>query len=183
MKGLKEKLSAHNKLELFNYYGDFLLLPLVLCAEFYYLIQYQHLGGWVYFSFIMGFIFYGSILEYLIHKYLYHGPLKKIKKLHLIHHKFPRSYVASPPYVTALFIVILNVFFAKLLGNKLGSAFVAGIVLGYFWYVIIHHMIHHMQSEYWYFLNHFKQEHESHHEKARVNYCVSQPFWNKIYRK
>ncbi|TAL62342.1 MAG: hypothetical protein EPN84_06675 [Legionella sp.] len=171
-----------SKLDKFNYYGDFVQLPIFLMVDFLYLAKYAQLDSSVLCLFIAGILFYGALLEYGFHRFLYHGKLKQIKKLHLIHHKLPQSYVSSPPYVTTVLLLIFYIIFTALLGNKLGCAFVAGITFGYLWYISIHHLIHHAAPSESKFLNHFKEEHQKHHDHAKLNYCVSQPFWNTFYR-
>ena len=183
MNNLKSDLIVVSKLDLFNYYGDFFLLPLVWCGDVYYIFQYSQFDLSVVIAFVIGFIVYGGGLEYGFHRFIYHGKLKRIKKMHLIHHKFPQALVSSPPYVTAILLLIFHLIFLSLLGYQLGCAFVGGIAFGYFWYIIIHHMIHHVDNDRSVLLNHFKAEHQIHHEHAKENYCVSQPYWNSIYRK
>lgn len=171
-----------SKLDKFNYYGDFVQLPLILLALLYYLRKYYTIDTSVLCFFILGLLIYGAFLEYGFHRFLYHGRIKQIKRLHLIHHKCPQSYVSSPPYVTTVIMLIIYVVCVGLFGNKLGCAMVAGVIFGYLWYIIIHHLIHHITSSDSKFLNMFKEEHQLHHEHAKLNYCVSQPFWNKLYQ-
>lgn len=171
------------KIDKFNYYGDFVLLPCFLIADLYYLTEYFSLNRYVLLFFILGLLVYGAFIEYGFHRFIYHGSMKKIKKLHLIHHKFPKSYVSSPPYVTAIIMGVFYLVFMGLFGRQLGCAFVGGITFGYLWYIYIHHLIHHLEHTNSTLLNHFKIEHQSHHDHARLNYCVSQPFWNTLYRK
>jgi len=169
-------------MELFNYYGDFVQLPLFLAADFYYLTEHTKIDTSIFIVFFLGFLMYGALLEYGFHRYLYHGYFKKIKQLHLIHHKYPQSYVSSPPYVTAILLLLFHVIFITLLGYKLGCALVAGITFGYLWYIIIHHIIHHPPTRNFKLINYFIEEHQLHHDHAKLNYCVSQPFWNNLYR-
>ena len=183
MNSLPGETNIVRKMDLFNYYGDFLLLPLILLGDFYFILDYYSFDLSVLVCFIAGILFYGSIMEYGFHRYVYHGKIKKINKLHLIHHKLPKAYISSPPYVTAIIMFILHLLFINLMGYKLGCAFVGGIAFGYLWYITIHHLIHHVSYEGSKVLNYFKIEHQQHHNHAKLNYCVSQPFWNTIYRK
>ncbi|KTD35320.1 Fatty acid hydroxylase superfamily protein [Legionella moravica] len=182
MNNLNSEQMEVSKQDLFNYYGDFFLLPLVGFADAFYIYEYSQFDFFVFLSFFIGFFVYGGVLEYGFHRFIYHGRLKSIKRMHLIHHKFPQAYVSSPPYVTAILLLIFHLIFLYLLGYQLGCAFVGGIAFGYFWYITIHHMIHHVDSDRFVILNHYKKEHQIHHEHAKQNYCVSQPFWNSLYR-
>lgn len=183
MDSLRMEQLPENRLDKFNYYGDFVQLPLLLAADFYYLNKYYAIDLSVVLAFIIAILFYGAFLEYGFHRYIYHGNMSQIKRLHLIHHKFPQSYVSSPPYVTSMLMLIFYVIAIELLGYKLGCAVVAGITFGYLWYISIHHFIHHSANINSSVLNHFKESHQLHHEHAKINYCVSQPFWNTVYTK
>jgi|GEM_PF-5516898 len=183
MDSLRTTTIEASRVDKFNYYGDFFLLPVILLGDIVYIAENSKFDFSVFLFFILGLLLYGAVLEYGFHRFLYHGSVKKIKKLHLIHHKMPQSYVSSPPYVTAVLIFIFHVVFISLFGYKLGCSFVAGIVLGYLWYICIHHGIHHFGCPNSKILNYFKVEHQAHHDHAKLNYCVSQPFWNDLYRK
>jgi|SRR5580704_3120373 hypothetical protein len=182
MNSLKSDINVVSKQDKFNYYGDFFLLPLIVSGDLYYIINYCTFDVFIILSFITGVVIYGAIIEYGFHRYIYHGKIKKITKLHLMHHKFPQSYISSPPYVTAAILFVFHVVCIHLLGPKLGCALVGGIAFGYFWYISIHHLIHHLPYNGSKLLNYFKREHQSHHDHAKINYCVSQPVWNIFYR-
>ncbi|CEG57327.1 sterol desaturase family protein [Legionella fallonii] len=182
MNSLRSDRSAVSKLDKFNYYGDFFLLPLIVLGDLFYIINYCVFDILVILSFIAGVILYGAVIEYGFHRYVYHGKIRTITRLHLIHHKFPKSYISSPPYVTAIILFVFHLLFINVLGVKLGCALAAGITFGYLWYISIHHLIHHVSYNGSRVLNYFKREHLSHHEHAKINYCVSQPIWNTLYR-
>jgi len=179
---LRNNPIEYSMLDKVNYYGDFITLPLILLADSYYLTEYNKLDISLVFSFIIGVLVYGSIVEYAFHRFIYHGTIKKIKKLHLLHHKFPQSYISAPPYITVSLLFVVHLVFMHLLGVKDGLAFAGGITFGYLWYITIHHLIHHLTYDDSKIFNYFKLEHNIHHQHAKLNYCVSQPFWNTFYR-
>ena len=84
-----------------------------------------------------------TLVEYLLHRFVLHRvPL--IAHLHHAHHVAPRAYLGTPtwaslPVLAGVFLVPMWYLFS------LGVAFGAfsGIIAGWLWYGIVHHVIHH----------------------------------------
>ncbi|MBP6918172.1 MAG: sterol desaturase family protein [Legionellaceae bacterium] len=164
----------------FNYYFGFFLLVFVLVGVFVYINTHYTIDIPIIVAFFASFLFYGAVIEYCFHKFLFHGKAKNIAQMHLIHHEEPKAYLATPSWVMFVLICCLFIIFISLLGPKLGCASVGGICFGYLWYSIIHHLIHYSDSKSK-FITYFVAHHHLHHQYQALHYRVSQPFWDHIF--
>ena len=130
---------------------------------------------------IAGF-FFTSIMFYLNHRFVGHGPLGKwpllhhIKRLHLIHHKNDynekrNEHLSLPFWAKFSFILVF------LLASLLSFPFAAGY-LGYiFYYGWLHRKMHNDDRS-----GICSSHHYIHHRKsARHNFSGTMPFIDKIF--
>jgi dihydroceramide fatty acyl 2-hydroxylase len=64
--------------------------------------------------------------------------------LHHVHHAAPRAYVGTPTWASLL--VLAGVFFVpiwRLLSLNVAFGALSGLISGWLWYGIVHHVIHH----------------------------------------
>jgi sterol desaturase/sphingolipid hydroxylase (fatty acid hydroxylase superfamily) len=125
-----------------GYYADFfasLACSVALCA----LVVWQ--GTWLgraewLVCFVMG-VGLWTLLEYGIHRWLYHG-VDFFIRLHEAHHDEPRAYISAPPFlgIASIFLVVHVplVTFSPVVASGVTS----GVLLGYFGYQIVHHATH-----------------------------------------
>lgn len=161
----------------FNYYASFYILVGVLIGVFYYI---HTLDIAIILTFFTSFLFYGIVIEYCFHKFIFHGKYKNLAYMHALHHDDPKAYLSSPAWVTIALIALFFIIFIGLLGTKLGCVSVAGLCFGYLWCNIIHHLIHYSNSRSK-LLNYFVAHHDLHHKYPALHYRVSQPFWDHIF--
>ena len=91
-------------------------------------------------------LFLFTLIEYLMHRYLYHIPAttEKRKKIsytmHGVHHDYPKdkSRLAMPPVLSLIIATILFVVYRAVLGD-LVFGFLAGFLVGYAGYLAIHY--------------------------------------------
>lgn len=84
-----------------------------------------------------------TLLEYLLHRFVFHR-LPLIADLHQAHHAAPRAYIGTPTWVSLL--ILGGVFFVpiwRLLSLNIAFGSISGLITGWLWYGIVHHVIHH----------------------------------------
>ncbi len=135
-------------------------------------------SGWFLFTFV----------EYHAHKGLYHlePTTEKRKelayKLHGVHHDFPKDKqrLAMPPIVSIMIATVLLLIMKLLLG-KYAFSFLAGFMVGYAAYLIVHYIVHIFRAP----NNIFKAlwtNHAIHHyQNDKIMFGVSSPLWDYVY--
>ncbi len=128
-----------------------------------------------------------TLVEYLMHRYLYHLPGvyeegKVPYAIHGVHHKYPKDkkILVMPPLISVLLASLIFGIFYLLLGEN-GFAFTGGFLFGYAAYLCVHYIVHAFKPP----KNFFKQlwiNHSIHHyvddEKA---FGVSSPLWDYVF--
>lgn len=133
-----------NELDATGYYADFVLYPLAIAALL--------LGGLrdaspavataVGLATLAGLASW-SFVEYVIHRLLFHG-LQPFLAMHAMHHARPRALIGAPAvagFTVLAFGLFLPVWWLGSLALAYGAT--AGMMLGYLWYVTVHHLLHH----------------------------------------
>ncbi len=144
-------------------------------------------------GFLLG-LFLWTLSEYLLHRFLFHMPVKGEKAqriiflFHGVHHAQPqmKTRLVMPPAVAiplaAIFYGLFYLIFAVILQSPqwvppVFSAF----ILGYLIYDITHYATHHfpMRSGY---LKYIKRYHMQHHYKTPdKRFGVSSPLWDMVF--
>lgn len=122
-----------------------------------------------------------SLLEYLLHRYLLHGP-PPFLDWHQAHHRRPRALLGTPTAISLSLILLL--FFLPawlLLGRWPASGLLFGIVLGYLNYSWLHQRLHQPgRPPAWLRRNY--QNHGRHHQGREAGfYGVSSVFWDWVF--
>ena len=138
--------------------------------------------------FLSGMFFF-TLAEYLMHRYLYHLPATTPKRekiaytMHGVHHDYPKdkSRLAMPPILSLLIATIFFVIYRGLMGDY-AFGFLAGFLMGYTAYLAIHYSIHAFKVP-GNFLKTLWHHHSIHHyrEPDRA-FGVSSPLWDVIFR-
>lgn len=120
-----------------------------------------------------------SALEYLIHRFVFHG-LQPFRRWHAEHHARPTAFICAPTILTASLIGLLLFLPAWWLGDTWRAcALTLGVLAGYVAYAATHHAIHHWRAEgAW-----LRQRQRSHfiHHRAQVPCCfgVTSGLWDR----
>lgn len=135
-------------------------------------------GGWLFFTFA----------EYHIHKRFYHMDPKSERKkelaykFHGIHHAYPKDKkrLAMPP-VASVTIATVLLFIFELVLDKYSFAFLAGFLVGYAMYLLVHYTVHIFRPP-----NNFLRTlwtfHAIHHyQNDKILFGVSSPLWDYVY--
>jgi sterol desaturase/sphingolipid hydroxylase (fatty acid hydroxylase superfamily) len=68
------------------------------------------------------------------------------------------------------------------IGFDLASGTTAGLMLGYVWYVAVHHVLHHWRIYPGSYLYHWKRRHALHHyARQPCNFGVTTLFWDRVF--
>lgn len=167
-----------------NYYGDFIAYPaLILGASVQGLTQ-AHIApiqSWL--TAATAGIVMWTLIEYLMHRYAFHrsGPLVA---LHALHHQSPTALIGAPTWLTlgTLAMAILLPL-GYLWSWNVARGFTTGVMAGYLWYVIVHHLVHHGVSVAWLRRLPARRGYHLRHHYARQpgNFGVTSDVWDRIF--
>jgi len=142
---------------------------------------------------VLGFFVLGvltwTLLEYVIHRYVFHyEPKTRWGKLlhfimHGVHHDYPNdaTRLVMPPIISVpLAVLFYAIFFLTLV--RFAPAALAGFGFGYVCYDTIHYATHHfaMKRGVWRWLKQYHLRH--HYQDDHVGYGVSSPLWDYVFK-
>lgn len=149
-----------------NYYADFVIVPLVIALTI-------AIAGFNILWFVAGLIIW-SLMEYGIHRFLFHITLRND---HWLHHINEGGYVGISAYKTGSIILLL--FLLSWLTSTL--LLFQGVIFGYFLYIVIHDAIHH-NNFITQLIPTLSHAHMRHHEVGdEKNFGVITMFWDKLF--
>lgn len=138
--------------------------------------------------FFLGGIVLFTLVEYVMHRYLYHIPAETEKRrrfqyvIHGVHHDHPRdkTRLAMPPLVSMVLSLLFIGLFRLSIGPN-GYAFGGGFLFGYSTYLLAHYAIH-IYRQPKNFLGIIWKHHNLHHFVGDDGaFGVSTPFWDYIF--
>ena len=138
--------------------------------------------------FVVGILSW-TLLEYVIHRYVFHyEPKTRWGKLlhfivHGVHHDYPNdaTRLVMPPIISVPLAVVFYVLFMLTLG-RFAPAALAGFGFGYVCYDSIHYATHHfaMKRGIWRWLKQYHLRH--HYQDDHAGYGVSSPLWDYVFK-
>jgi sterol desaturase/sphingolipid hydroxylase (fatty acid hydroxylase superfamily) len=145
-------------------------------------------GGWADHLRWLGSMLIGgavwTLLEYLLHRFVLHG-LRPFSALHAQHHDAPRAYLGTPTWISLA--VLGGVFFLPAwwgFSFAVAAGFTCGLVIGYVWYGLVHHVVHHRHPAVLAArLGAAMLRHHHHHNPTQLgNFGVTTSLWDNICR-
>jgi sterol desaturase/sphingolipid hydroxylase (fatty acid hydroxylase superfamily) len=135
-------------------------------------------------AFLLGIISW-TLLEYLLHRFVFHRFRGLLGSLHHEHHGTPRNLqylFVRPPYsigVSALSVLMLWLATSNIVQSL---QFMAGIWLGYIYYETVHYRVHFSPAEGG-LLRRQRRAHFRHHfHNAKKCFGVTSPLWDYVFR-
>ena len=125
---------------------------------------------------------FGAFFLLLITDYvLHHAP--PFRRMHALHHASPAALIGTPSWLSVALIgglVFLPLLHA--LQRDVASGATAGLMLGYLWYVGVHHAAHHRRARPGSYLHRAKQRHAQHHHSPQAcNFGVTTALWDNLF--
>jgi sterol desaturase/sphingolipid hydroxylase (fatty acid hydroxylase superfamily) len=166
-----------------GYYLDFFIYPLLIAVLAFAGIVRRGADGlpeWLLFFAVAVTLW--TLIEYLLHRYgLHHIPY--IKEMHDYHHADERAMVGTPLWFSLLGHIGAGFLPAWwLFGFANASAVSCGLMLGYLWYIGVHHAVHHWHPRHGSYLYALKRRHALHHHFDDTgNFGVSSGFWDVVF--
>jgi dihydroceramide fatty acyl 2-hydroxylase len=163
-----------------SYFLDFILIPIATTV----LISLAERSlGWVgMFSSVGAGVVAWTLAEYWIHRLVFHGKTS-FEPMHQMHHALPKDMIGVASWGTFLAFSGIWLVAETFLGGAIGSAFTAGVMIGYLFYCAIHVRFHHRGpgaklSRYVAFMN---AHHVGHHRGGKGNFGVSTHCWDVVF--
>ena len=137
--------------------------------------------------FLLGILVF-TWVEYQVHRNLFHMEvLTEFRRrvqytIHGVHHEFPKGKdrLAMPPVLSVTIATALLFIFSLILGD-LAFSFLAGFLVGYAAYLLVHYMVHVFRPPQ-NFLKSLWINHSIHHYKhGQSVFGVSSPLWDYVY--
>jgi cyclopropane-fatty-acyl-phospholipid synthase len=132
---------------------------------------------------IAGFLTW-SFLEYVLHRWVLHGVFAGPRREHAKHHGSPKATISTPLLVIPIFAMAIYVSLSFVLSSGIAALYTFGIYVGYNYFAIIHHLLHHRPNALtrmrW-----FEDQarfHDEHHDHPRTRFGISSNFWDRLFR-
>jgi sterol desaturase/sphingolipid hydroxylase (fatty acid hydroxylase superfamily) len=166
-----------------SYYADFVIYPLLLLPLGAVVVWRSTLSQqivWV-LACLIGIVGW-TLLEYVMHRLILHY-IPPFRGMHDMHHAAPTAMVGTPTWLSATLIgggVLLPLWWQA--GLHISSGLTFGLILGYLWYVLVHHAIHRWRAHEGSYLYRVKRRHGQHHHQQRsCNFGVTTACWDHFF--
>jgi sterol desaturase/sphingolipid hydroxylase (fatty acid hydroxylase superfamily) len=99
----------------------------------------------------------------VLHRLFYH-------ETHMHHHAHPRDYVVFPVlYIPLAFVLVFAI---------MPTSIAAGSALGWFWFCVAHHAMHHWDFAW---VRAISRWHDIHHKSIRSNFGITHPLFDVLF--
>jgi sterol desaturase/sphingolipid hydroxylase (fatty acid hydroxylase superfamily) len=172
------------QLSKFSYYSDFVVYPVVVIslagANFSH-ITWPAAREWLA-ACLAGLVLW-TFLEYVLHRIALHR-MPVFSPMHSLHHGAPLDFIGTPSWVSVtvwVSVILLPLWW--LAGFTVANGMTVGVMVGYWWYGYVHHVIHHHtrkpSSAYFSGLRAWHMRH--HHSPKRGNFGVTTHVWDYVF--
>ena len=162
-------------------------LPVLILLP-YYSIETLGFSGLNVFLFFIGGMFFWSLTEYFLHRFIfhYHPKTEKGRRINYVmhgnHHEYPRDkqrlFMPAVPN-----LIIGSVFFITyyLILGKYTFAFFPGFILGYLMYGSMHYAIHAWNPPFKWMKGLWRNHHLHHYKETDLGFGVSSTLWDHVF--
>lgn len=127
---------------------------------------------------VLGLVLF-SFMEYVFHRWVFHGPMQPMARGHASHHANPRGYDSLPFFLPALVLFCVVALCALLAPAPDVWLLASGIAFGYVAYGLAHFMIHHRRFRSAR-LRRWAARHHIHHHNPEYNFGVTTSLWDVL---
>ncbi len=141
-----------------------------------------HRGSWLtaFVTVLAGLIAF-SFIEYLFHRWIFHGPDSMYRRGHDAHHLNPGGYDALPFFLPSAILLGLTALFALSLPRSLACLLAGAIAFAYVAYGLSHFIMHARRFRHaW--LREWAANHHIHHNHPGANFGVTTSLWDHLLR-
>lgn len=121
-----------------------------------------------------------TLLEYGLHRYLYHVLPTFLRTGHLLHHDRSRELIGVPWYLTTAALWALWTGLRRLVDPGALGILAGTCWAGYIAYCLVHHGTHHWRMPAGYGRR-LKKLHQLHHLYPDTNWGVTTPLWDRVF--
>ena len=178
-KGFIHKLSSSVFNYWFGYVSNILLVIWLSSRAVVGGVSQLSAEGWV--AGIVGGLLLWTLMEYFLHKWLYHEVESPLRDGHVLHHNEPMALLGVPWWLTAVIVVAVYYGLARVLNPAVTGVVMAFTWLGYIGYCAMHHAIHHARWNNKWFID-LRRHHLLHHAKDNVNWGITTDLWDRVFR-
>ena len=165
-----------------GYYADFFVYPLFVLALAVWALgttTAQQPVVWV-LACLIG-IGTWTLVEYAIHRFIFHR-MPVFTRMHEMHHESPLALVGTPTWISLAVSIGVFIPLWREARFDVASGMMSGLVLGYLWYVVLDHAVHHWHMRHGSYLYRAKRRHAQHHYARRhCNFGVTTDFWDRVF--
>jgi 4-hydroxysphinganine ceramide fatty acyl 2-hydroxylase len=164
----------------FNYWFGFMVDAAVAVSFWMLALRYVR-GTWATWISVLlaGLSLYG-LMEYLFHRWIYHGGRSPAATGHLMHHEDPQALIGLPFFFPATVAFALWFLFRRLLGEGEASLMMAAVATNFLYYGLLHHSHHHGRLKAGYFQR-MRSYHHIHHHFPDRNFGLTMTLWDWVF--
>ena len=168
-----------------TYYSDFVVYPVVI-------VGLAALGVVTHATWVdrtewlcvglVGFVAW-TLVEYVLHRSVLHKHTY-FAPMHGQHHASPLAFIGTPSWISVSVLCLVVLVPTWLwLGFYLADGLTVGVMLGYWWYGLVHHVIHHhANAPSPSYFNNLRAWHMRHHYSPKSgNFGVTTSLWDHVF--
>ena len=122
------------------------------------------------------------LLEYIVHRFVLHGPWRALRKDHTLHHGDPRMTRLTGWYAHPLTGIAVGAPIAALSSPAAAALIMSGILAGYAWFRVVHRIVHfHDDTLAPRLLGTRLSQHVRHHDQPDRLFGVTTSFWDRVF--
>jgi sterol desaturase/sphingolipid hydroxylase (fatty acid hydroxylase superfamily) len=131
---------------------------------------------------IVGFMSSG-LLEYVVHRWILHGPPSMARRGHAQHHVEPKALISTPLFVVMTAALVVWGLLELVLPTGVAALLVFGLYAGYNYFALVHHWQHHRGTDLAGvgYLRRLERLHHLHHHRQVVNFGISTMMWDRLF--
>ena len=170
------------RLSKIGYYADLVVYPILLFALTVSELRTADARSLViwFLACLLGLVGY-TFIEYIVHRFLLHS-MKLASRAHEMHHSHPTAFIGTPTWLSALVFACGATPLLWIVGVNITEGAVAGLIIGYIWYLVVHDAVHRRRLGRESILYKAKMRHIAHHYSTQEgNFGVSTALWDRVF--